>query len=247
MKRVLGLALLCSVASLSPQASYAQASSPAPQADPAVAAPAPAAAVDASPAAAPQTCELHVWPGNGFHTVYYGWAHGGTIDGAQKGRKGYPDIPDEPLSPQIQLEELGKLDIPAILGLSGYRTVLHDTPLGTAAIRSSPGRQIAGTNPCYAELMIEDIVFQNNVLSGKWLNVIYRFRQYDSADNAPSRTYGTYILSRANLFPPAADTDPQPALDELRKAFSQSVGEFGKQYAAYQKRGGKKKGASITL
>lgn len=212
------------------------------------AATAPAAPV-AAPAEAPtvQACELHVWPGRGFHTVYYGWAHGGTIDGAQKGRKGYPAIPDEPLSPEIQRGELVKLDIPAILGLTGYRTVLHDQVLSGTAIRSTPGRQIADSAPCYAELMIDDIVFQNNVINGKWLNVIFRFRQFEESAAAPVGGYGTYVLSRVMKFPPDPDTDPQPGLDELHAAFSQSVTEFGKQYAAYRKRNGKKKGASITL
>lgn len=193
------------------------------------------------------SCELHVWPGRGFHSVYYGWAHGGTIDGGAKGRKGYPQIPDEPLSPAVQLRELAKLDIAGILGLTGTRVVLHEQPLTSTAIRSTPGRQLSESPPCYSELMIDDIVFQNNVINGKWLNVIFRFRQFDGSGPAPVRSYGTYVLQRAKLFPPDVDTDPQPALDELTGTYAQSVNEFGKQYAAYLKRNGKKKGASITL
>ncbi len=190
---------------------------------------------------------MHVWPGRSFHTVYYGWAHGGTINGAQKGRKGYPAIPDQPLSVEVQRELLGKLDIPAIIGLSNYIAVLHDNPLSAAMIRSTPGRQVAESGPCYAELMIDDIVFQNNVINGKWLNIIFRFREFEGVGAAPARTYGTYVTVRTPLFPPDPDTDPQPALDELRSAYSQSLTEFGKQYAAFLKRNGKKKGASITL
>ena len=199
-----------------------------------------------APAAA-ASCELHVWPGRGFHTVYYGWAHGGTIDGAAKGRKGYPPIPDEPLSPAVQLRELAKLDIAGILGFTETRVVLHEQPLTSTAIRSTPGRQLSDSPPCYSELMIDDIVFQNNVISGKWLNVIFRFRQFDGSGSAPVRSYGTYVLQGAKLFPPAVDTDPQPALDELIRTYAQAVSEFGEQYAAYLKRNGKKKGASITL
>lgn len=223
---------------------YAQASADAQTPEPA-APPTPAAS---EPAAVPAPgCELHVWPGRGFHTVHYGWAHGGTIDGAQKGRKGYPPIPDEPLSDDIQRGLLAKIDIPAALGLTGYRTVIHDHALSAVAIRTTPGRQLADSVPCYAELMIDDIVFQNNALSGKWLNVIFRYRKFDGAAPAPLGSYGTYVLSRVAKFPPAPDTDPQPALDELQAAFSQSVISFGKQYAGHLKRNGKKKGASITL
>lgn len=197
---------------------------------------------------APSECELHVWPGRSFHAVYYGWTHGGTINGAAKGRKGYPALPDQPLATDVQRTELAKLDLPKVLGLSGYRTVLHDEALTAAAIRTTAGRQVAESAPCYAELMVDDIVFQNHVINGKWLNVILRFRQFDGTGPVPIRSYGTYVLQRTALFPPPdADTDPAPALEELRSAFARSVTGFGDQYAAFLKRNGKKKGASITL
>ncbi len=206
----------------------------------------PAPAAPAAPAATATQCVLHVWPGRAFHSVYYGWAHGGTIDGAQKGRKGYPPLPDEPLSVEIQLAELRKIDIPAALGLSGYRTVLHDAPLDVKALRGATGRQLAESGPCYAELMIDNMVFQNNVLSGRWLNVIYRFRQFEGDAPGPVRSYGTYVLARTTLFPPDAETDPQPALAELRAAFAQTVTGFGLEYAKHLKRAGKRKGAPNT-
>lgn len=212
-------------------------------------APAPAlvAAEPAAPAAQDQGCVLHVWPGKSFHTVQYGWTHGGTIDGSIKGRKGYPDMPDEPLGAAVQRDMLAKVDIPALLELSGYRTVLHDVPLETKVIRATPGRMLKDSGPCHAELMIEDVVYQNNVINGKWLNVIYKFRTFEGTSDAPVRGYSTYILGRVTLFPPGPDSDPQPALDDLRRAFGQTLNDFGKQYAAYLKRNGKLKSAKITL
>lgn len=252
--RVAAIALLCGVTLLCAKSAEAQdgagtqptsaSSTPISEASPPPAAD-PAAATAPATVAAP--CELHVWPAKGFHTVQYGWTHGGTVDGSQKGRKGYPDMPDEPVSPAIQREELAKLDLPAILKLDGYRTVMHEAPLDTPTIRSTTGRHITGSGPCYAELIVEDIVYQNNVINGKWLNVIYRFRQFEGDGAEPVRKYGTYVLTRLTKFPPDADQDPAPALAELRQAFSQSVGEFGRQYEAFVKRGGKRKGASITL
>lgn len=206
-----------------------------------------AAAQEVQPSEPPQqsptasACELHVWPGRSFHSVYYGWAHGGTIDGAQKGRNGYPDLPDEPLGTAVQLQQLASLDLPAALGLSGYQVTLHDTPLSAAAIRTTTGRQLPDSAPCYAELLIDDIVFQNNVINGKWLNVVYRFRQFDGANSAPIRTFGTYILARVSLFPPAENTDPQPALDELVKGYTQTTIDFGKALQASANRKPKKK------
>lgn len=198
-------------------------------------------------AALPPQCVLHVWPGRGFKTVYAGWVHGGTVDGSQKGRSGYPSIPAEPLSVTVQHEELSKLDIASLLGLNGYVTVVHDAPLPLAAIRSTKARQIADSGDCYAELMIETITFQNHVVNGKWINVIFRYRQYAGTAAEPASSFGTYILSRTALFPPDADTDPQPALTELREAFAKAVNEFGVQYAGHLERGGKRKRPSITL
>lgn len=207
----------------------------------------PDTALAASPADAATICEIHAWPAKGFHTVQYGWTHGGTIDGSQKGRKGYPDMPDEPLSPAIQRAELAKLDLGTILGLENYKTVIHDEPLDTPVIRSTAGRHAAQSGSCYAELIVEDIVYQNNVLSGKWLNVIFRFRQFEGAGDTPSKTYSTYITTRLSKFPGEPGGDPAPALEELRNAFGQSAVELGKQYAAFNKRGGKRKPAKITL
>lgn len=238
--RGIGLALLCAASSLGAISASAQDTATAPPAP--VESAAPAAAAEAT-----TVCELHVWPAKSFHTVQYGWTHGGTVNGSQKGRNGYPAMPDEPVSPAIQREELAKLDIPAILKLDGYRTVIHDAPLTTPAIRTTTGRHIVGSGTCYAELIVEDIVYQNHVINGKWLNVIYRFRQFDGAAAEPARKYGTYILTRLALFPPDPDKDPTPALAELRAAFRQSLTTFGQQYEAFQKRGGKRKGASITL
>lgn len=241
--RLVAVALLCGVAMLGARSADAQ-DGTAPQPAPIVEAASAPVATSTEPAV---TCELHVWPAKGFHTVQYGWTHGGTVDGMQKGRKGYPDMPDEPLSPMIQREELAKLNLPAILKLDGYRTVIHDAPLDTGVIRTTPGRHIADSGSCYSELIVEDIVYQNNVINGKWLNVIYRFRQFEGAATEPTRKYGTYILARLLKFPSDPDKDPTPALDELRQAFSQSVSTFGLQYEGFVKRGGKRKGASITL
>lgn len=241
--RLVAIALLCGSALLTARSADAQDGAASQAAPVAEATPAPVAA--STEAAA--TCELHVWPAKGFHTVQYGWTHGGTVDGMQKGRNGYPDMPDEPLSPAIQREVLAKLDLPAILKLDGYRTIVHEAPLDTGTIRTTTGRHIADSGPCYSELIVEDIVYQNNVINGKWLNVIYRFRQFEGAAAEPTRKYGTYILARLLKFPPDPDKDPTPALEELRQAFSQSVSTFGVQYEGFLKRGGKRKGASITL
>lgn len=197
----------------------------------ALAAAAPVVAQDAATAPTPHSdgtaaCELHVWPGHDFHAVYYGWLHGGTVDGALKGRKGYDPIPIEPLSAARQTEILRDLPVGRLLGLVDFATVLHDQPLSSREIRAGTARHAISSPDCYAELMIDDLVIHKNVLSGTALNILYRFRQFEKGDT-PKRSYGTYIQQPLRLFPPAPRTDEQPALNELVTAYRKAFEEFG--------------------
>jgi hypothetical protein len=186
-----------------------------------------ASAADGAGASVGQACELHVWPGHGFHTVYYGWVHGGTVDGALKGRQGYQQMPTDPLSAERQAALLRDLHPAELLGLAGFTTVVHDEPLSSRAIRSGTARHAADAPDCYAELMVDDLVIQDHVLGGKALNILYRFRRFAKGDT-PSRSYGTFIVRPLHLFPPAAsDENPQPALDELVTAYRTALAEFG--------------------
>lgn len=170
----------------------------------------------------------------GFHAVYYGWVHGGTVDGALKGRDGYEQVPVDALQAATQLKLLATLKLDEITGLPGYKVVLHDQPLSTSAIRSTPGRHAADGASCYAELMIEDIVFQNNAINGKWLNVIFRFRDFDGAQ--PKRTFGNYILERITVFPPKSDAELAAGLKEMEQAYIAAVYDFGKALNAPKKK-----------
>lgn len=175
-------------------------------------------------------CELHVWPARGFHAVYYGWVHGGTVDGALKGRDGYDPVPANALEAPVQSRILSGLKLDELTGLPGHRVVLHDGPLTTTAIRSTEGRHVSDSPPCYAELMVEDIVFQNNAIRGKWLNVIFRFRQFDGAH--AKRTFGNFVLERLNVFPPKNEAEQRPGLEEIEQAYRSAVLGFGKALTA---------------
>lgn len=188
----------------------------------------------AAPAAASPTCELHVWPGHDFHSVYYGWAHGGTVDGAAKGRDGYENVPHEPLSAGEQVKILGSVDLAATLGLPGYRTVIHETPLSSREIRTGLARHAQDAPPCYAELMTDDLVLQKNFIGGQALNILYRFRQFDG--ELPGRSFGTYIQVPVSIADKATDTSSDAILSELASAYSISIRDFGKALAAPPKK-----------
>jgi hypothetical protein len=180
-------------------------------------------------------CALHIWVSRDFHTTYYGWFHGGTVDGSLKQRSGYVPIPTAPLTIRDQGEALRKLPVADLLGLHGFVQEIHDQPLSQRAIRETNGRHAQGTPACYAELIVDDLIVQENVLSGKALNVIYRFRRFDGGD-VPTRTFGAFVQQPLRLFPPADPARLPAALDELAAAFERSVAEFGTKLQAPPKR-----------
>ncbi len=171
-------------------------------------------------------CELHVWPSSGLRSVYYGWLHGGIVDGAVNGRDGYPPIPKDPVPTTLQVELLSKLDLAGVLQLEGYRVVVHDQSLDSRTIRAATGRLATSTSSCYAELIGDDVFFQQDVFSGAYLKSLIRFRSFGPG-NAPARTFGTWTETRLQIFPPKEETQNVAALAELHGAFVKNIESFG--------------------
>lgn len=180
-----------------------------------------------SPATAVTGCELHVWPADAVRSTYSGWFHGGIVDGAVQGRDGYKKLPDSILTPESQLRTLGEQDLPAVLGLPGYAVVLHDQPLPSRVIRAATGPLQSGASPCYAELVTDDVFFQQDLIDGRFLKAIFRFRQFDGGSTAPTRSFGTYMQERLTQFPPAEPEQLDAALEEFRRAYAAAVQNFG--------------------
>lgn len=177
-------------------------------------------------ATAEPACELHVWPADHLRSTYLGWFHGGIVDGAVQGRDGYRKLPESPLNSESQAEILGTLPLPQILNLPGYRTVLHRNALDSRTVRQTVGRLSDSGPPCYAELVVDDVFFQEDVVNGKYLKALFRFRQFDS--DTLKRRFGAYSQVKLLLFPPDAPEGLEPALQELDQAYSDAIGEFGK-------------------
>jgi hypothetical protein len=167
-----------------------------------------------------------------LRSTFYGWLHGGIVDGSVNGRPGYPKLPQSPLDTATQQAILTSLDIPSLLGLKGYQATVHAETLDSRTLRNTTGRYTAEGGPCHAELAVDDVFFQEDAFSGRYLKVIYRFKRFDGSE-APTRSFGSIATQKLALFPPAKpEDDPQPALGELRQAFAQSVETFGRQLAA---------------
>lgn len=188
-------------------------------------------AVDAA-----RQCELHVWPSSGLRSVYYGWFHGGIVDGAVNGRQGYPAIPKDPVPTSLQVELLSKLNLASMLQLADYRVVVHDQSLESRAIRAAPGRLSTSNSDCYAELVGDDVFFQQDVFSGGYLKSLIRFRAF-GAGPAPTRVFSTWSRTKLIAFPPKEDAGNAEALRELHAAYVSNIESF----AAFLNKPAKKK------
>ena len=182
---------------------------------------------ETAPAAAPaaQACELHVWPGSDLIHLYYGWFHGGTIDGSVKNRQGYPDAPENPLTAQVQVRLLANMDLSTLMALPGYEVIVHPQSLTSREIRASTTRLAESSSPCYAELMVDDLLLTQNVIGGNALRASFRFRDF-GPDAAPRRMFGTFAMTKLTLFPPDAQEDMPTASAELQQAFTSNVKQF---------------------
>ena len=179
-----------------------------------------------APAQADQACELHIWPSSGLRSVYYGWFHAGIVDGAVTGREGYPPVPKDPLPSALQIELMEKFGVPTALGLPAYKAIWHAEALDSRAIRSTPGRLSSSTAACYAELIGDDVFFQQDVFSGSYLKSLIRFRAFGPGPT-PTRTFSTWTQTQLTSFPPKEDSQNEAALKELRFAFTNNINAFG--------------------
>jgi hypothetical protein len=186
-----------------------------------------AAATAAADAQSAAGCELHAWPAGSLRSTYHGWFHGGINDGAVQGRDGYELLPPDPLSTAEQIARLRAIPLAEILTLPGYRVVVHDEPLSSSAIRRATGRHVADSPACYAELVTDDVFFQEDIVDGRFLKVLFRFRSFDGSD-APARTFGTYSQRRLTLFPPKEQALESASFTELGEQYAEAIGEFGR-------------------
>jgi len=173
-------------------------------------------------------CELHVWPGSDLVYLYFGWAHGGTIDGAVKGREGYPKAPQNPLTSQVQGELIAQQQPQLLLDRPDYRVVMHPEVLPSRVIRTSFGRIAPSQSLCYAELIVDDIILSQNVIGGNALRAIFRFRDF-GPNPEPMRTFGTWTITPLTQFPPKNPDDSAAmaaGTAELKAAFISDLKQF---------------------
>jgi hypothetical protein len=185
----------------------------------------------AQPAAAQDTpagCELHVWPSSPVRSSSNNYfVMRSIVDGAVQGRDGYAKLPENILTAEAQVRTLGELDLPALLQLPDHRVVFHEEALPSRTIRTTRTRLIPASPPCYAELVTDDVFYQQDAIDGRHLKAIFRFRQFDGGSDAPARSFGTFVQYRLTKFPPEAPEQLDAALEEFRLAYGEAAKEFG--------------------
>lgn len=193
-----------------------------------------ASAVAAQDGAAPTiapgntaACELHVWPGSGLNSVYYGWLHGGINNGAVTGRSGYPVVPTSEIDTPIQVRLLTEAQPQMLLNQPNDRLFVHSEALPSRVIRNSTARIGPQDSACYRELIVDDVFFQQDVFTGSYLRILFRFRDFGSAHgNAAERTFSTSVQTKLLTFPAKTPDQFDAATEELHRAFKNDISLF---------------------
>jgi hypothetical protein len=177
----------------------------------------------ADPPAGQAGCEFHVWPADPLMSIYYGWFHGGTVNGQIQGRSGYPTVPSHPIDTATQAAILESTRPHELLMHPDYRLIVHREALTSRAIRNATGRLSDSASPCYAELIVDDVVLQQGI-GGTSLNVLFHYRRFD-ADTRRS-SYSTWARTSLTAFPPRRPEQLDEAIREIRDAYRGDIYQF---------------------
>lgn len=173
----------------------------------AISLPVRADAQDPQPLPGISACELHIFPAAGLsltrqravdnlNTGYMGVL--GTT-GQQRIEGNTANIgtagprPGGPLDPEMQLKVLREAGLPALLGLATYTPVYHAEALDKRTLRLEQGRyDRTSTAPCYADLVLADVVYSREYANGQNVKAFVRFRDF-ATGTAPARRYATWV------------------------------------------------------
>ena len=152
----------------------------------------------------PAGCEFHVWPGDGLMSTFYGWFHAGIVNGAIQGRPGYPRVPPNPIDTSTQSAILAEAEPQRLLAQPDHRLIVHAEALPSRAIRTATGRLSNSASNCYAELIVDDVVLQQDFVNGSYLKLLAHYRDF-GADAVPRRSFATWSQT---LSPPSRRSSP---------------------------------------
>jgi hypothetical protein len=184
---------------------------------------APAGAQEGAPSSPSAPCEIHVWPAPELKAVTQGWVWNHTVNQAFDPAKGGVARP-KVLAPEAQGALLGTLDLPRLFGAAPAEVVVHPEPL-TYAAASAPVRQSASTSPCYSELIVRQIFYDEAPMAGKSLRSLLVYRRFGSAPEVQS-SFSTWAETSLSTFPAQTAAEAQAADAELLQAYRNNVSGF---------------------
>ncbi|MEM6858795.1 MAG: hypothetical protein AAF559_13090 [Pseudomonadota bacterium] len=245
------VALLC--APVAAQDEAMEPAQPQPTADAAVETVTPEAATPDAPApkaAAPaKPCELHVWPTDNYIGVKMGLLSGfgpvGAVLDAEGNKdevKSVKDLMREYLGPDIQMQELEKLDYMQKLGLDPdrYEVIMQEPTPFYEEIKKDKAKKAevkafnktmkgskrltGSTADCYAELVTTHIFYHKAMMYGSNLFTGWNYREFEGA-KVTARGKGQ-VKNPLEEFPPKEPEMVPVAQEELRDAYSKDFAEW---------------------
>lgn len=183
------------------------------------------AASQPPPLADPAGCELHVWPGDGLMSTYFGWFHDGIVNGQIEGRRGYPPIPPNPIDTAMQATLLAESHPETALRQADHRLIVHPDALASRTIRQARERLAPSGSPCYAELIVDDVVLQTDWVNGSSLHILFHYRDF-GPDALPRRVFATWVDTHLSTFPPHQPDQLEAAITEIRQAYRNDIALF---------------------
>jgi hypothetical protein len=191
-------------------------------------------AATASPATstpAPQ-CELHIWPAERFQAMTTGLLGGGLLDAAvhAEGDKARRSRLASALDSEGQLDALQKLDLISLLQLPPSKIVSHSEALDRKTVNKIKTRRSESTAPCYAELIVTDVLYTKAAFWGKSLRTSFMLRQFPAGSAEPTikKTTGGNGLK---VFPAKQGEDTTEADAELVSVFQKNFTEAAENFA----------------
>ncbi|MGY4397882.1 hypothetical protein ACVWZA_003079 [Sphingomonas sp. UYAg733] len=188
-------------------------------------------AQDAAPAAtpaAPNGCELHVWPAERMNSMTTGLLGGGLLDAALHSGKDASNKAQlaSALDSPSQLDALQSLDLLTLLKLQpGTTIVRHEAPLERKTMNKIKTRRSDSTATCYSELIVADVFYQKAAIYGRSLRTLFMLRNFGN-DQKIDYEYKAWGGNGLKLFPAKEGEDAVAALDELVSVFKKNFDEY---------------------
>ena len=193
------------------------------------------------PTAAEAGCELHVWPSERFQAHTQGWLAGVGLLGALADAVAQTDDNaaartrlGAALDSSGQARALAALDLGRLLSLPGHEVVRHDQPVASDDVRAR-ARHADSASPCYAELIVTRITFQQPAFSERSLRVAFLFRDFGDAAS-PGWTFSGRAGNELGVWPPQHPTEAPYAEAELVEVFQQDFADFARDLGEARRR-----------